>query len=153
MTPTDEEDFAPLPGADELILPSPPDDERAASDDEAGEPAEARSLFEDVEVLIEDGKTYLEAELNFQKARARFAGDRAKWALVFGSAAVLFVLLALIGLTVGLIIALTPLLTAWGATALVVVLLGIAATIAGRAALGQAKELAGAFGSGTETKR
>jgi uncharacterized membrane protein YqjE len=152
VTPTDEEDFAPLPGADELILPRAPDDDRAASDDEAAGSAEARSLFEDVEALIEDGKTYLEAELNFQKTRTRFAADQAKWALVFGLAALILVFLALVGLTVGLIIALTPLLTAWGATALVVILLGIVAAIAARAALRRGKELAGAFGSSTETK-
>ena len=84
MTAKDAQDFAPLPGADEVTLPEPPGGYRAVSDDSAADSAEARSLFEDVEVLIEDGKTYLEAELNYQKTRARFASDRARSALVFG---------------------------------------------------------------------
>jgi hypothetical protein len=153
VRPKAEEDFAPLPGAGEVILPRPPGGDRAASDHEVAGSAEDRSLFEDVEVLIEDGKTYLEAELNFQKTRARFAGDHAKWALLYGSVALVVALVALIGLTVGLIIALTPHLTAWGATALVVVVLGIVAALAAKAAMGRAGELSQAFGSGTEGKR
>ena len=45
-----------------------------------------------------------------------------------------YALLALIGLTVGLIIALAPLLTVWGSSALVVALLALGAWIAMRAA-------------------
>lgn len=108
---------------------------------------EARSLLEDVEALIDDGKTYLEAELAFQKTRAAFVGDRAKSAIAFGAAALLFVSLALVGLTVGSIIALTPLLTAWGATAAVVGLLLFATLLAALAARGSVKGLMSAFAS------
>lgn len=93
-----------------------------------------RSLLDDVHALIEDGKTYLEAELTFQKTRAAFAADRVRVAVVFGAVAVMLGSLALIGLTVGLIIALAPLLTAWGASALVVALLLLGAFLAARAA-------------------
>jgi uncharacterized membrane protein YqjE len=93
-----------------------------------------RSLLDDVHALIDDGKTYLEAELTFQKTRAAFVADRVKVAVVFGAVAVMLGSLALIGLTVGLIIALAPLLTAWGASALVVALLLLGAFLAARSA-------------------
>lgn len=83
--------------------------------------AEDRSLIDDVEVLIEDGKTYLEAEFNYQKTRAAFAGGKAKVVALFAVVGLIFAWMALIGLTVGLIIALTPPLSAWGATAVVVI--------------------------------
>ena len=79
-----------------------------------------RSLIEDVEALVDDARTYLDAELTYQKTRASFVSDRLKKTIVFGAAAAVLGLVALIGLTVGLIIALTPLITGWGATAVVV---------------------------------
>lgn len=128
-----------LPGGGEELVPIDRDEEASLpSDDEAqdsalGEPDD-RSLREDVEALIEDGKTYLEAELVFQKTRAAYVADRAKGAVIFGAVAAVLAFLALIGLTVGLIIALTPLITAWGASAVVVALLAIAAILCARTA-------------------
>ena len=113
-------------GAPELV------EEQARAGDDAEH--ELRSLRDDVEALIEDGKTYLEAELVYQKTRAAFVADRAKGAVIFGAIAVLIGFLALVGLTVGLIIALAPWLTAWGASAVVVGLLLVAALLAMRAA-------------------
>ena len=78
--------------------------------------------------------TYLEAELAFQKTRAAFVADRAKATVVLGAVAALLGFLALVGLTVGSIIALTPLLGPWGASALVVAILLVAAGLAARAA-------------------
>ncbi len=130
MTPPEVDRIAPPP-RDKAGLPEI--DETPAEDGAAEEEPE-RSLRDDVEALIDDGKTYLEAELAYQKTRAAFVADRAKGAIVFGAVAALFGFLALIGLTVGLIIALTPLLTAWGASGLVVALLVIGALIAARAA-------------------
>jgi hypothetical protein len=115
-------DVAGLPDSSET---SPPADD-AEEDD--------RSLVDDIHALIDDGRTYLEAELTFQKTRVAFAVDRVRVAVVFGAVAVMLGSLALIGLTVGLIIALAPLLTAWGASALVVALLLIGAFLAARAA-------------------
>ena len=68
-----DEDFAPLPGAEEVRAPVPPDGEDLVTGDER---AEARSLLEDLETLIEDGKTYLEAEANYQKTRAVYIAGR-----------------------------------------------------------------------------
>ena len=128
-----------LPEDDRIAPPGRGDDGVPAIEDEEapaalGAEQDLRSLREDVEALIDDGKTYLEAELIYQKTRAAFVADRAKGAVIYGAMAAAFGVLALIGLTVGLIIALTPLLTAWGASALVVGLLLIAAFLAMRAA-------------------
>ena len=147
MTPkVEEEGFAPLPGAENVTVPQPPGGQRAAEADFV----EARSLREDVEILIEDGKTYLEAELNFQRTRALYVADSARSAMVHGAVAAAFGFLALIGLTVGLIIALTPWLTAWGASALVVGLLILAGVIALRGAMRRWNRLMEALGRGDE---
>ena len=115
-------------GADPAGLP----DASGSPDYEDDEPE--RSLVDDVEALIEDGKTYLEAELAYQKTRAAFLAEGAKGVALLGALGIAFVLLALIGLTVGLILALTPLITAWGATAVVVGLLLLGALLAVRTA-------------------
>ncbi|ANU07930.1 phage holin family protein [Paraurantiacibacter namhicola] len=93
-----------------------------------------RSLFEDVEALFIDGKTYLGAEIAFQKSRAAYAAQCTKRGVAYGVIGAVVAFLALIGLTVGLILGLSPLITAWGATAVVVGLWLIVALIAFRAA-------------------
>jgi hypothetical protein len=108
---------------------TPPGDASAA-----GPAAEERSLLDDVELLIDDGKTYLEAELAYQKTRALFVAANARSVFAFGALAAAFAVLALFGLTVGAIIALAPLLTPWGASALVVGLLILGALGAAAAA-------------------
>lgn len=105
-----------------------------SADDSDGYVAGDLSLAEEVEALISDGKTFLEAELSFQKTRLAFVADIAKGAAVFGIIAAAFGALAMVGLTVGLIIALTPILTAWGASAVVVGLIILAALLAAREA-------------------
>jgi hypothetical protein len=111
-----DEDFAPLPGAGQVRVPEPPDGEFMPE----GERVEARSLLEDLETLIDDGKTYLEAEANYQKSRALYIADSLPGIALNGAVAAALAFIALIGLTVGLIIALAPYLTAWGSSALVV---------------------------------
>ena len=130
MNPPEDDLIAP-PGRGDDGVPAIEEDETPA---DHGAEQDLRSLREDVEALIEDGKTYLETELIYQKTRAAFVADRAKGTLLFGAVAILLAFLALIGLILGLILALTPMLTAWGASALVVGLLVIAALIAGRTA-------------------
>ena len=112
----EDENFAPLPGASQVRVPEPPDGE-FVSDEER---VEARSLLEDLETLIDDGKTYLEAEANYQKSRALYIADSLPGIALNGAVAAALAFIALIGLTVGLIIALAPWLTAWGSSALVV---------------------------------
>lgn len=143
MTPPEDERIAPPSGGE----PDSPDEAAPAADD--GERDE-RSLYDDVEALIDDGKTYFEAEIAYQKTRAAYVADKAKSALVFGAVAAAFAVLALIGLTVGLILALTPWLTAWGASALVVGLLTIGALLAARAAGQRWKGLMAAIDTGKD---
>lgn len=89
---------------------------------EALDPSD-RSLIADLRLLAGDARTLAEAELAYQKSRAgAFAGGLGKIAGL-GALAVLLVALALVALVVGLVIALTPILTAWGATAVVTIAL------------------------------
>ncbi len=81
--------------------------------------SQAHSLLNDIEDLVLDAKTYLDAELSYQKTRAGFVGECLKRTIAFGIGAGLLVFFAVIGIVVGLIIALTPHITAWGATAAV----------------------------------
>jgi len=78
-----------------------------------------RSLVDDLEAMIEDGRTYLDAEIQFQKTRVAYVATRARDAAILVAIGSGLALLALVALTVGLVIALTPHLTAWGAMALV----------------------------------
>jgi len=144
----EEDVIAPPDRGDDVVLVVEEDEAPAR---EGAEP-ELRSLRDDVEALIEDGKTYLQTELVYQKTRAAFVADGAKGAVVFGAVAVLLAFLALIGLVVGLIIALTPLLTAWGASALVVGLLIVAALIAAKVAAGRWNRLMHAIESDTRER-
>lgn len=107
----------PLHPGDEALTPEYPQDDPATPPDQT---AGTRSLADDLEALVENAKTYLDAELSYQKTRAGFVADRLKKTIAFGAVAAFLAVLALIGLTVGLIIALTPIITAWGATAVVV---------------------------------
>lgn len=78
------------------------------------------SLMDELSALVEDGKTYAEAELAFQKSRAGYVASAAKNVAALGLGALAFLHLALIALVVGLVITLTPMLGALGATAVVV---------------------------------
>lgn len=103
------------------------------------------SLLDDVDALFADGRTYLQAELQYQKSRAGFAADRARSAAIYGLAALGLIHLALIALTVGVVIALAPLIGAWLATgAVAIVLAGAALVLLGRLR-GSLSELGDAF--------
>ncbi len=77
--------------------------------------ARDRSLADDLRELIDEGRALAGAELAYQKSRAAFAGHGFKGMAIFGALAAALVFFALMALTVGLVVALTPLLTAWGA--------------------------------------
>jgi hypothetical protein len=98
---------------------------------EAADPAD-RSLLGDLRLLAGDARTLAETEFAYQKSRAQVFGGGIGKIVGLAVAALLFVSLALIGLIVGLILALTPLISAWGATAVVV---GVLVMLAGAAAL------------------
>ena len=94
----------------------------------------SRSLIDDIGDLVGDAQTWFDAELGYQKVRAAFVGANLKQALALGLAAVLLILVAVMGLTFGLILALAPLVSAWGATAIVAGVLLLAALLCGRSA-------------------
>lgn len=110
-------------------------------DDDASDPEEFRnsddadrSLIDDLRLLGDSARAFAEAEYAYQKSRAFYAGKELKRAAILTALAVAFVIVALMALTMGLVLALTPLLTAWGATAVVVAGLLLGALICALAA-------------------
>jgi hypothetical protein len=103
------------------------------------------SLLDSLVALLEDGKTYAEAEMRFQKSRAGFIGNRLKGAIAFGLGAFGVLHLALIAATVGLVIALVPLIGPWAATGLVTLALVIAGVLMLRALKSRLDDIRKAF--------
>ena len=103
------------------------------------------SLFDDAYALYEDGRTYVEAEVAFQKSRATYAAHESKSGLVFAMAAMGLLHLALLGLVVGLIIALEPYLGAFGAMGVVVGGLIVLGVLFGLSARNRFKRISKAF--------
>lgn len=93
-----------------------PDEQDEFTEDEA---PYGPSLADDLLALFEDGKTYAEAEVAYQKSRAGYTANRLKSAVALGFGAFGVLHLALIALTVGVVIALIPLVGPWIATAIV----------------------------------
>lgn len=89
--------------------------------------ARERSLNDDLHQLAQDARAYAEAEFQFQKSRAAYAASASKSIAIYVIVALVLVFFAVMALVVGLVIALAPLLTAWGSTAVVTLaLLGLA---------------------------
>jgi membrane protein YdbS with pleckstrin-like domain len=88
--------------------------------------------------------------LNYQTTRARFVGDRAKRVVLWAAIGLLFAWMALIALTVGLIVALTPLLSAWGATAVVTIVWLLVAVVTLSVAASRWREVVRSFDDGEE---
>lgn len=135
---TDTPDLPPQQDADDLL-----NDEVPGSDP-------GPSLADEVFDLVDDGKTYIEAELRYQRTRLAFAADRSKSGIIFILAALAFVHLALIALVVGLVIALEPLVTIWGALAIVVGLLMLGAILLVLSAKGKFEKVVAAFKGASE---
>lgn len=129
-----EEFDGPLDLPDEHEPPDPQED--------GGQPF---SLTDSLVALLEDGKTYAEAEMRFQKSRAGFIGNRLKGAIAFGLGAFGVLHLALIAATVGLVIALVPIVGAWAATAIVTLTLIVAGVLMLRALKGRLDDIRDAF--------
>jgi putative Mn2+ efflux pump MntP len=84
--------------------------------DAAAEAARERALGDDLHALLESGLALAKAEVDLQQARAGYAVGKIRSIAILGVAAFVLVCFALIALTVGLVIALTPLLGALCAT-------------------------------------
>lgn len=102
---------------------SPP--ETAASPDD---PVDG-SLIGGLQALLEDGQTMVEAELGYQSARVAYAWNRGKGVALLLILALFFAFFTLVSLVVGLLLALIPLLTAWGAMAVVTLALALLAAL------------------------
>lgn len=133
MRPESHEDFAPSATSGNIDSGLPEED------------GATRSLLGDVEALIDDARTWFDAEIGYQKSRVGFAVGQTKRLFVLGLGALFFAVMALFGLTVGLLLALTPLITAWGATAVVVSALLIGAWLMVRKASGVWRAMIGAL--------
>lgn len=106
------------------------------------------SLVDEVSALIDDGRTYVEAELAFQKTRAKFAGRLVGTSLVLVIVALILLHIAFLALAVGLVIALEPVVTIWGAIAIVFGGLLLLVGLLGWMAMKRAEKLGKLFESG-----
>ncbi len=86
-------------------------------------------LLDELRRLGDDARNYAEAELAFQKSRAGVLAAGARDMAVLGLAGFVLVVFALVGLTIGALLALIPVLGPWGATGAVVGALVLAALI------------------------
>lgn len=110
--------------------PDPPAPDGGAADPAAAHPSgRDDSIIEEIGTLIDDAALYAQAEIAFQKTRAALAGRSIAVAAGALLLAVILLHIALIALAVGFVIALAPLVTIWGAIAIVVggMLIGVAA--------------------------
>lgn len=94
-----------------------------------GEATSERSLVDDLRLLADDARAFARAEYAYQKSRGFHAGQELKRAVIFTALAVACIIVALMALTMGAVFALTPVLTAWGATAAVVLSLLVLAAV------------------------
>ena len=111
-----------------------------------------RSLAEDLRQLVDDGRALAEAEYAYQKSRAVFAGQGVKGIAIFGALAAALVFFALMALTVGLVIALTPVLTAWGAAGAAFAGLLLTAFICARIAQWRLRRMTRALAEGPDVE-
>lgn len=96
--------------------------------DESDDPAE-RSLGDDLRQLADDGRTLLEAEFAYQKSRAIAAGSGIASLIGWAALGAVLVLLAVIAALFGVVLELSNLVGAAGATLIVVVSMLVVATI------------------------
>jgi hypothetical protein len=90
------------------------------------EQAEAPSLVHLLRVLIEDAQTLIEAETGYWRTAFGYALRRIKSIALLAVLALALAFFMLMAIIVGLLLALAPLVGAWGALGLVSVTLGLA---------------------------
>ena len=122
-------------------MADPADDEPLAVAPETAEADDTGSLVERVKDLADDTRTAIEAELAWQTARAGFAGRKASAIAAWGALAVSCIGVALLAVAFGAILTLAPQIGPGPATAVVVVVLLVAAVIAGLIARGRVRRL------------
>lgn len=136
-------------GKSDLDLPrSPAQDFADESESSAQDSQTSGSLVAGLLALVDDITTFAEAEIAYQKARVALTVDRLKKIVLFAVIALFLGSLAMIGLVVGLIVALAPMIGGWAATAVVVGLLMLAIVLLLLAVRRNVKDVMGAFGTG-----
>ena len=132
-------------GVDESDLSPSPD----ASSDQPPEPSEPgdESLREELAALIDNGRNYAQAEIAFQKTRAALAGRSIGIAAAAAIVAIILLHIAFLALAVGLVMALEPLVTIWGAIGIVFGGLLLLVALLGWIALKNGKKLGYLFSS------
>ncbi len=108
------------------------------------------SITGEIATLIDDGRNYAQAEIAFQKIRAKLAGKHVAIALACGIVAIVLLHIAFLALAVGLVIALAPLVTIWGAIGIVVGALVLLVVLLGLKAKSSGTKLAALFASADE---
>jgi len=115
----------------------------------AGDAARHRHLGDDLHGLVDRGLAFAQAEVELQKARGIYAVGRIKWIALLGGLALVLLFFSLVALTVGMVIALTPLLGALVATLAVFGGLVIVALICALIAARQWKSMLRALSNGS----
>jgi uncharacterized membrane protein YqjE len=113
-----------------------------------GEEARQRSLADDLRELAENARQLADAEIAYQKSRAAYAGGGLVRVAAFGALTAVLVFFALMVLAIGLVLALTPSLGAWGAMAVVFAGLVLLALLSAYFALSRWRRISSALGSG-----
>lgn len=106
-------------------------------------------LIAELRLLVQDVAGVARSEIAYQTTRARVLGAGVRTIALALLFALIFVIFALGGLTVGLLLALTPLVTAWGATAIVVGALLVGAGLCLWVGLGSWRRVKRLLGSNT----
>jgi len=106
-----------------------------------GETARHRHLEDDLRALVDRGLVFAKAEVELQRARGIYATGRIKWIALLGGFSLILAFFSLVALTVGLVIALTPILGALGATLAVFGGLIVFAAICALIVVGQWKRM------------
>lgn len=104
---------------------TPPEPQQADAEDTV----EYQTLDVEIQRLISSGREAFASELAFQKARAALAGKLAGRVAGLGALALALLFFVLMALVVGVLIALVPVLGAWGALGVVVAVLLVAALL------------------------
>jgi len=142
------DDASRQPGAEHDDSPaSELSEDATAPDHDNRSPAFQESVVEELGALIDDGRTYAKAELAFQKTRAKLAGKAVGVAAASAVVAIILLHIAFLALAVGMVMALEPLVTIWGAIGIVV---GVLLALVGFLlwiAVGNGKKLSALFSS------
>jgi uncharacterized RDD family membrane protein YckC len=119
------------------------------SDSRPGSPeAGIRPLTDELRQLAAEARALAEAEAAYQKSRAAFAGSTIPYVVALAVFAAVLGFFALMALTLGAVLALTPAFGAWGATGAVVGALLLGAAICVALALARWKWMKGVLGIG-----